>query len=125
LSYTDFAIGGVAASGSADGTATILTVEVANTGTRAGSDVVHVYANAPASSVERADELLVTFARTPTVQPGESHTLTFTVTHAALAIWQPVRQRWETEPGLYRLIVARHAADPRSVTVTVRVEGTV
>jgi len=125
LSYTTFAIGEVTAADAERSSATALTVSVKNTGTCAGRDVVHVYANAPGGTVERAETVLVAFAATPVLQPGEAHTLTFTVRHETLAIWQPAGQCWVVEPGLYRLVVARHSADAEPITVTVRVAGTV
>jgi beta-glucosidase len=78
LSYTDF---GWALSGSdlggADGVVA-LDVEVANTGTTAGKDVVEVYYTAPYTpgGTEKAEVVLAGFAKTGLIQPGSSETVT-------------------------------------------------
>jgi beta-glucosidase len=109
LSYTTFAASGVDAI--SDDEATDFVVTVTNTGHLPGIDVVQIYAGLPDSDLERAHELLVGFARTPCLSPGESCTLTIPVPHARLMVWQPAQQAWWLEPGNYRFVVARHSAD--------------
>lgn len=59
-----------------------ITVTVTNTGTVAGKDVVQVYAHAPytVGGIEKAEVVLVTYAKTDLLQPGESgdYTVSFT-----------------------------------------------
>ena len=60
-------------------------VKVTNTGETAGKDVVQIYAQSPyteydrANGVEKASVQLVGFAKTETLQPGESQTVTIQV----------------------------------------------
>ncbi len=59
-----------------------ITVTVTNTGSEAGKDVVQVYAHAPytAGGIEKAEVVLVAYAKTDLLQPGESrdYALSFT-----------------------------------------------
>ncbi len=78
LSYTDFtwAVTGTEA-GDVDGTVAV-TVEVTNTGTVAGRDVVELYYSAPYTpgGVEKSEVVLGDFAKTGTIAPGASETVT-------------------------------------------------
>ena len=53
-------------------------VTVKNTGSVAGKDVVQLYASAPYTlgGIEKAHKVLVGFAKTKLLQPGESETVT-------------------------------------------------
>ncbi len=116
LSYTSFSRdGGYAIT---DEEATDITVTVTNTGAVAGIDVVQIYAGLPDSAVERAESLLVGFARTPELAPGESCTLTIPVPHQRLMVWRIADRSWWLEPGNYQLSAARHSEDNRAVQFT-------
>ncbi len=63
-----------------DGTLTV-SVTVKNTGNVAGKDVVQVYGHAPyiEGEVEKSEVVLIGYAKTGVIQPGESETVTITV----------------------------------------------
>lgn len=63
-----------------DGTLTV-SVTVKNTGNVAGKDVVQVYGHAPYfnSEVEKSEVVLIGYAKTGLIQPGQSETVTITV----------------------------------------------
>ncbi|MBU1757190.1 MAG: glycoside hydrolase family 3 C-terminal domain-containing protein [Alphaproteobacteria bacterium] len=88
LSYTSFAISAPRVAKSAFGTDEEVAVEidVANTGARAGDEVVQLYITRHSVSVTRPLLELKGFRRV-TLAPGESRTLTFTITPAQLAFW--------------------------------------
>ncbi len=113
LSYTTFEASNVHAV--TDSEATDVVVTVTNTGTADGIDVVQVYVGLPDSTVERAEQLLVGFARTPSMAPGETCTLTIPVPHSRLMVWRSAEQAWWLEPGNYRFSVARHSADRTAI----------
>ncbi len=113
LSYTTFTHSGVYAV--TDDEATDVTVTVTNTGSVPGIDVPQIYVGLPGSAVERAHELLVGFARTPTLEPGESCAITMPVPHSRLMVWRPTEQTWWLEPGDYRFAVAEHSADANAI----------
>jgi beta-glucosidase len=84
-------------------------VTVTNDGTRAGEEVVQLYAEDRVASVARPDRQLVGFARVP-LKPGQTRTLTFTVHPSRLAFYDP-RMRFVCEPGEYRFRVGASLAD--------------
>jgi beta-glucosidase len=74
-------------------------VTLANTGSRAGKQVVQVYAEAAGSAVERPERWLVGFA-TVDAAPGETVTATIPLPSRRLAYWN---DGWVVEPGTYAL----------------------
>jgi beta-glucosidase len=86
LSYTTFGVSALSATSSvgANGTVTA-TFTVANTGSRAGTDIVPVYVHQPVSAVAVPDQRLVGFTRV-TLNPGQSQTVhvSFPVTELAV-----------------------------------------
>ncbi|MFW7414370.1 glycoside hydrolase family 3 C-terminal domain-containing protein [Demequina sp. SO4-18] len=78
LSYTDFAwsIAGTE-QGEVDGTIAV-TVDVENTGEVAGKDVVQLYYSAPYTpgGIEKAEVVLGGFAKTDTIEPGATDSVT-------------------------------------------------
>ena len=83
------------------------TVDVSNTGSRAGEEVVQLYLAALGSRVERAPRELKAFARVA-LAPGETQTVRLTVPVKDLAYYD---KGWIVEPIEYEAIAARHAED--------------
>jgi len=77
LSYTSFRIRSVDCIRRTDSTA--IQVKVSNTGDRAGKEVVQVYCAAPAGKLSKPKKVLVAYAKTRLLQPGDSQILTLTV----------------------------------------------
>lgn len=91
-------------------------VTIANTGDRAGKQVVQVYAERAESAVERPERWLVGFA-TVHAAPGEIVTATVAVPARRLAHWAG---EWEVEPGGYTIRAGASVVDlPLSVEWTV------
>ncbi|HEY8995278.1 MAG TPA: glycoside hydrolase family 3 C-terminal domain-containing protein [Lacunisphaera sp.] len=105
LSYTTFALSGLSCAETLarDG-ALEIRVEVANTGTRAGDEVVQLYVRFPQSKVERAPRQLKGFQRI-TVEPGQKATATINLRAADLAYWDIAAHAWVVEPGPVELLV--------------------
>ncbi len=80
LSYTEFEWSDYKMSEAKDGKITV-SVDVKNTGSRSGKDVVQVYVQAPYidKGVEKASVNLVGFGKTKLLAPGESETVEITV----------------------------------------------
>lgn len=116
LSYTTF--DWADAKVSSDDTGLTVTVTLTNTGTRAGAEVVQVYAARPGSAVVRAPRELVGFGKVH-LEPGESRELTVPVRREDLAYWDVRLTRWVVEPGPYDVHVA---ASSRNVRATVSVD---
>ena len=77
LSYTTFDIADTKLTDCGD--ALKLTAKVTNTGAVAGKQVVQVYCAAPQGKLGKAARVLVGFAKTGKLQPGESETVEITV----------------------------------------------
>lgn len=84
-------------------------VEVRNTGTRRGADVVQLYASYAVPSVVQPYRRLIGFARTE-LDPGERRIVRFDVPAAVLAIVGPYLDR-VVEPGRVTLTIADSAED--------------
>ncbi|MGI5120077.1 glycoside hydrolase family 3 C-terminal domain-containing protein [Marinactinospora thermotolerans] len=119
LSYTEFTYSGLELAPSEAGVAVRLTVS--NTGTRAGREVVQVYAGLPASEVARAPRWLAGFAGV-TLDPGESRTVELLLRREDLAYWDVRQDRWVVEGGDYVISVGASSRDLR-LTGTVALDG--
>jgi beta-glucosidase len=112
LSYTTFRLSNlrlgaqrINASGSVD-----VTVDVENTGRRAGDEVVQIYIRDMVASRVRPVKELKGFQRV-TLQPGERRTLTFKLTREELGFYNTAMQ-FVVEPGQFKVFAARSSADP-------------
>ena len=79
-----------------------LSVDVTNTGARAGSDVVQVYIGYRGSKVERPVRELKAFARAA-LEPGETRTLHFAIDPRDLAYYNTDQKRWHIEEIVYQV----------------------
>ncbi len=70
-----------------------MTVDVTNTGTIAGDEVVQLYIHQKAGSDSRPMRELKGFERV-TLQPGETKTVTFTLGPSELGHWSTNAGRW-------------------------------
>jgi beta-glucosidase len=119
LSYTSFEIGAPRLSDNriaANGSVTV-SVPVRNTGTRAGDETVQVYVHQMVSSVTRPIKELKAFQRI-SLSPGESKTLTFSLTPEAFRMWNASMQRVQ-EPGAFEIMVGPNSVDLQSVLLTI------
>jgi len=101
LSYTTFKLSNLRLSSptlARDGAVTV-SVDVTNTGSRAGDDVVQMYVKHLASTVERPKEELKGFERV-TLKPNETKTVQMTLKASTLAYWDEKLPgfRVESEP---------------------------
>jgi beta-glucosidase len=121
LSYTTFAYNNLRLSSEmirADETATF-SVDVTNTGSRAGDEVVQFYVHDVLSErVTRPVKLLKGFQRI-TLQPGETRTVTFPVGREQLQYLNESMQR-VVEPGQFELMVGGSSQTVEKITFSVR-----
>ncbi|BDI30159.1 beta-glucosidase [Capsulimonas corticalis] len=105
LSYTSFQYQGLTAVASVPGKAVDVTVSVnvTNTGGRAGDEVVQLYLKPNTSSVETPERALKGFRRI-TLKPGETRKVTFHLTDYELEVWN-MQGKWAVEPGDYTVTV--------------------
>jgi beta-glucosidase len=113
LSYTRFALANLAIDASAfetDGRV-IVSVDVANTGERAGSEVIQLYVGDDEASSPRPEKELKAFAKVH-LEAGESRRVTLDLDDRAFAFFDAKARHWLVEAGSFTLRVARSAADP-------------
>jgi beta-glucosidase len=92
-------------------------VDVANTGSRAGDEVVQLYVRDDEASVTRPVIELKRFQRV-TLRPGERRTVTFELTPNDLALWNPDMVK-VVEPGTFTISAGPDSVDLRSAKLTV------
>ncbi len=120
LSYTSFDIGAprlVKATIGRDETVRV-SVDVANTGRRAGDEVVQLYVHDDEATVTRPVLELKHFQRV-TLAPGERRTVTFDLTPADLAFWN-VEMHRVVEPGTFTISAGNSSTALKTTTLTVK-----
>jgi beta-glucosidase len=122
LSYTTFKYSNLRTSANslaANGQLTV-SVDIANTGGRAGDEVVQLYVQYPQSKVPRPREELRGFKRI-TLRPGETKTVEFALSGGALSYFDVASGHFVVEPNPVNILIASSSADIRlqkTVTVT-------
>jgi beta-glucosidase len=104
LGYTTWAYQDLAANGDN------VTITVRNTGSRAGREIVQLYASRAESRVQRAPRWLVGSAIVD-AEPGEVATASITVGDHSFRHWDSSVHGWLTEPGTYQLRAGHSVAD--------------
>jgi beta-glucosidase len=120
LSYTTFRFEDVRVEPSKikAGEGTTVRVDVANTGTRAGDEVVQVYVHQRVASVTRPVRQLAGFRRIHLL-PGEKTTVEVPLAPASLALPGP-DMKPTVEPGIFDVMVGPSSADTTTVALHVR-----
>ncbi len=116
LSYSTFAYSNLTLSAKqipASGQVTA-SVDVRNTGSRPGDEVVQLYIHdANPSTAPRPAEQLRGFQRI-SLAPGERKTVSLTVPASKLAFWDVARHAFVTQPGSYDVRIGASSADIRA-----------
>ena len=87
-------------------------VTVKNTGAYEGKEVVELYVSAPDNkAANKPVKELKAFAKTKSLKPGESETVTLNVKAADLASFDEANSAWVVAKGEYDFIVAASAKD--------------
>ncbi len=123
LSYTTFAYADLKLSGTEFGTGLTATVTIKNTGKAAGRDIAQLYLSAPGTSMPKPAIELRGFAKTKLLAPGESQTLTFTLTPRDLASFDVASSSWVAEPGTYTVKVGASSEDIRQSATFTKASG--
>jgi beta-glucosidase len=114
LSYADFAYSNLQVSPkqvAPDGKVTV-TVDVANTGQRAGDEVVQLYVRDVECSVKRPAKELRGFQRI-SLQPGRKKTVTLELPAQKLALYDVKTHGFLVEPGEFEIMVGSSSEDIR------------
>jgi beta-glucosidase len=112
LSYTTFGYSNLRITGTVPAGPLTVTAEIRNTGTRAGDEVVQLYVRDVEASVKRPKKQLMGFERI-SLPPGQTRTVSFTVSPDRFAFWDQKRSAWIVEPGAFEVMVGSSSADVR------------
>lgn len=120
LSYTTFSYGEVGLSAAEISNTDKLTVScrVTNTGAKAGEEVVQLYVRDLVGSVTRPVKELKGFQKIM-LQPGESKTVTFTLTEKDLSFYRR-DMTFGTEPGKFHVFVGGNSRDAKHAAFTLK-----
>ena len=117
LSYTTFRYANLRASAAdlaPDGTVTV-NVDVTNTGSRAGDEVVELYVKHPKSKVARPAKELKGFQRV-TLQPNETKTVQIPLKASSLAYWDEKKAALRVEAEPISVMVGESSSDIKLTT---------
>lgn len=124
LSYTTFTYGNLKLDKSAmtDQEALTVSVDVENTGNRAGKEVVQIYVAPGESETARPVKELRAFDKIE-LAPGEKKTVVFELDARAFAYWNTELHDWFVESGDYEIQVGKNVEEVL-LSESVQVEGT-
>ena len=118
LSYTTFAYGKPSADKktmTADDTISF-TVNVKNTGTREGQEVVQLYISDKKSSLPRPVKELKGFQKVK-LAPGEEKAVTLTIDKKALSFFDNAKHEWIAEPGKFEAVIGSSSRDIKGIVL--------
>ena len=90
---------------------TDITVQVTNTGTREGAEVVQLYLGSPEAAGEPPRQLKG-FQKIR-LKPDESRPVTMALDHDSLSAWDEKLHDWRVYPGTYTIMVGSSSCDIR------------
>lgn len=123
LSYTDFSI--QASDVWEDDGKINLFVKVTNIGTVSGKEVVQVYFEAPDGKISKPARVLLAYAKTKELEPGETRTLSFEIPVEKMASYDDLgkikKSAWVLEKGEYKLFVGSSVREALELDYTVKI----
>ena len=114
LSFATFSYGRLRVSADTlhEGDTVTVSVDVTNTGTRAGDEVVQLYVRHLGSSVERPRMDLRGYQRV-SLRPGQTHTVRMPLAASSLAYWNTTTHGWTVESESVLLELGASSGDIR------------
>jgi len=122
LSYTTFTYDNLTVQATSTVEPITVSIEVRNSGERAGEEIVQLYYRDQVASVARPRRMLLSFTRL-SLEPGQTRKIMFTVHPSRLAFYNP-DMRFVTEPGAFTFSIGASSADIRAEQ-TVTLDGQV
>ncbi len=112
LSYTTFAYDNLRLSANeiTPDQTLIVEIDITNTGSRAGQEVVQLYVRDVTSNLMRPPKELKGFAKVA-LEPGETRTVAMTLDRDSLAYYDDLMQQWFAEAGEFEVLVGSSSAD--------------
>ena len=110
LSYTTFKFSDLVISGPSSHDSNLslnVTVNVTNTGSLKGSEVVQVYITLPDIGLTTPQLQLRGFAKAKDLKPGSSEKVTITLDKYAVSYWDERGTAWRAKDGKYEVLVGQ------------------
>lgn len=85
-----------------------ISVQVQNTGSVAGAEVVQIYVSDPESKLQRPEKELKAYSKVY-LEPGEKKSVRLSLDKYALSYWSQEHNKWLAEAGQFEVLVARSA----------------
>ncbi|MDR3740545.1 MAG: glycoside hydrolase family 3 C-terminal domain-containing protein [Terracidiphilus sp.] len=105
LSYTTFMFSNIQAPAVAKAGAEVqVTVDVTNSGSTAGAEVVQLYVSDPSAKAQRPERELKGFEKVY-LTAGETRHVTFTLDPRAFSYWDEAAHKWTIDPGKFQINV--------------------
>jgi beta-glucosidase len=113
MSYTKFKYSELSLSSSSFKNDLQVSVTVTNTGKVSGKEIVELYLTAPTGKIDKPEEELKGFAKTRSLNPGESQTLQINLDASSLASFNTSLTRWVADAGTYKVKIGASVEDIR------------
>ncbi len=115
LSYTNFAYSSLSLSAQEIGPedTLLVSVDITNSGPRAGKEIVQMYVHDQQTSLQRPEKELKAFAKVQ-LEPGERKTVTLSLACDALAYYDDLAHEWIAEAGEFEVLVGASSQDIRA-----------
>lgn len=111
-SYTDFDYQNIKVSPTSGSSFTV-SINVKNTGKTSGKEAVQLYVSAPHQLADKPTSELKAYAKTKLLKPGETETVTFTLSPKDLASFITAKSAWIAEAGTYTVSAGASSLDIR------------
>jgi len=111
LSYTNFTFSNLELNSKDFKGKIIATVDVKNTGSVAGKEVVQLYLSAPSKELKKPSEELKGFAKTNFLKHGQTVALKFIIDPKGLASFDTKSASWIAESGSYTVKIGASSLD--------------
>lgn len=115
LSYTTFAYSNLRLSANviAPGEQLTIQIDLTNTGSRAGQEVVQLYLHDLEAGAQRPPKELKGFTKVA-LTPGETKVVSLTLGLAEFAFWSELRHAWVAEAGFFEIMLGGSSRDIRA-----------
>jgi beta-glucosidase len=111
LSYTSFDYSNLRLSSTRFSRNMTISVDIKNTGDKAGKEVAELYLSAPKGKLDKPVMELKGFAKTRLLQPGETQTVSFAIDSRSLASFDTASSSWIADAGNYQVKVGASSED--------------
>lgn len=112
LSYTTFQYSNLKLQAGPGDEPAKVTLNLKNTGSRPGAEVVELYVHDGHSKIDRPSHELKAFQRVQ-LKPGQTQTVSFQLGRGAFSYWSPESHTWTVDPGKFGIEIGSSSRDIR------------